>query len=233
MGGLNQLSLQGQNDIILTGNPQMTFFKTVYRRHTYFSCEVVELKETNNTNTLNFNDTTDLNFKLKRDADLIGNVYLTFDIPDIYSGEIVNTNTNTLNYPLEFKWIKNLGTSIIEKARMTVNSFILNEFTADSLNILGEVNYDDSSKKIYDEMIGNIPEIYNPTGNELNDNYYAQITTQSQNAVNNEVYNNNDFYYKTLSGPQGTTTTKAVQVLRSGGDFYDNMVYDQKKKVGR
>ena len=29
MGGLNQLSLQGQNDIILTGNPQMTFFKTV------------------------------------------------------------------------------------------------------------------------------------------------------------------------------------------------------------
>ena len=79
-------------------------------------------------------------------------------------------------------------------------------------------------------MIGNIPEVYNPTGNELNDNYYAQITTQSKNAVNNEVYNNNDFY-KTLSGPQGTTTTKAVQVLRSGGDFYDNMVYD--KKVGR
>ena len=27
MGGLNQLSLQGQNDIILTGNPQMTFLK--------------------------------------------------------------------------------------------------------------------------------------------------------------------------------------------------------------
>ena len=68
---------------------------------------MVELKETNNTNTLKFNDTTDLNFK-QRDADLIGNVYLTFDIPDIYSGETVNTNTNTQITPLNSNGLKTL-----------------------------------------------------------------------------------------------------------------------------
>ena len=36
-GGLLQLVATGQQDIYLTGNPQITFFKIVYRRHTNFS----------------------------------------------------------------------------------------------------------------------------------------------------------------------------------------------------
>ena len=37
VGGLMQLVAQGAQDIYLTGNPQITFFKVVYRRHTPFS----------------------------------------------------------------------------------------------------------------------------------------------------------------------------------------------------
>ena len=40
-GGLMQLVAYGAQDIYLTGNPQMTFFKTVYRRHTNFSMECI------------------------------------------------------------------------------------------------------------------------------------------------------------------------------------------------
>ena len=36
-GGLMQLVAYGAQDIYLTGNPQITFFKVVYRRHTNFS----------------------------------------------------------------------------------------------------------------------------------------------------------------------------------------------------
>ena len=39
-GGLMQLVAYGAQDIYLTGNPQITFFKVVYRRHTNFSMEV-------------------------------------------------------------------------------------------------------------------------------------------------------------------------------------------------
>ena len=39
-GGLMQLVAYGAQDIYLTGNPQITFFKVVYRRHTNFSIRV-------------------------------------------------------------------------------------------------------------------------------------------------------------------------------------------------
>ena len=38
-GGLIQLTNQGSQDIYLTGNPQITFFKAVYKRHTNFAIE--------------------------------------------------------------------------------------------------------------------------------------------------------------------------------------------------
>ena len=41
-GGLMQLVAYGNQDIYLTGNPQITFFKVVYRRHTNFSMEAIE-----------------------------------------------------------------------------------------------------------------------------------------------------------------------------------------------
>ena len=42
-GGLLQLISYGAQDIYLTGNPQITFFKIVYRRHTNFSMEPIEI----------------------------------------------------------------------------------------------------------------------------------------------------------------------------------------------
>jgi hypothetical protein len=41
-GGLMQLVAYGAQDIYLTGNPQITFFKVVYRRHTNFAMESIE-----------------------------------------------------------------------------------------------------------------------------------------------------------------------------------------------
>jgi hypothetical protein len=41
-GGLLQLVAYGAQDIYLTGNPQITFFKIVYRRHTNFSMECIK-----------------------------------------------------------------------------------------------------------------------------------------------------------------------------------------------
>ena len=41
-GGLMQLVAYGAQDVYLTGNPQITFFKVVYRRHTNFAMESIE-----------------------------------------------------------------------------------------------------------------------------------------------------------------------------------------------
>jgi hypothetical protein len=70
-GGLMQLVAYGAQDIYLTGNPQITFFKVVYRRHTNFSMEAIE-------QTWNGSSTTDgrCTATISRNGDLVHRMYL-------------------------------------------------------------------------------------------------------------------------------------------------------------
>ena len=63
-GGLMQLVAYGAQDIYLTGNPQITFFKVVYRRHTNFSMEAIE--QTIN-GTARLNSSIDCTIKSKKE----------------------------------------------------------------------------------------------------------------------------------------------------------------------
>ena len=71
-GGLMQLVAYGAQDIYLTGNPQITFFKVVYRRHTNFSMETIE-QTINGSQTANGNGTV----TISRNGDLVTKVYVT------------------------------------------------------------------------------------------------------------------------------------------------------------
>ena len=74
-GGLMQLVAYGAQDIYLTGNPQITFFKVVYRRHTNFAIEAIEQVFTGN---LNFGKKSTCT--ISRNGDLLANMYLEMDI---------------------------------------------------------------------------------------------------------------------------------------------------------
>jgi hypothetical protein len=69
-GGLMQLVAYGAQDIYLTGNPQITFFKVVYRRHTNFSMEAIE-QTINGTAAASARLTT----IISRNGDLIYRIY--------------------------------------------------------------------------------------------------------------------------------------------------------------
>ena len=49
-GGLMQLVAYGAQDVYLTGNPQITFWKVTYRRHTNFAVESIEQQFTDQVN---------------------------------------------------------------------------------------------------------------------------------------------------------------------------------------
>ena len=74
-GGLMQLVAYGAQDIYLTGNPQITFFKVVYRRHTNFSMECI--KQTLN-GTASFNSR--VTSTISRNGDLVGRMYVEWGI---------------------------------------------------------------------------------------------------------------------------------------------------------
>ena len=73
-GGLMQLVAYGAQDIYLTGNPQITFFKVVYRRHTNFSMESIQ--QTFN-GTADFGN--DVTATISRNGDLVYRMYLEHD----------------------------------------------------------------------------------------------------------------------------------------------------------
>ena len=72
-GGLMQLVAYGVQDIYLTGNPQITFFKVVYRKHTNFSMESIE-QTWGGTVTAGGR----VSATISRNGDLIGKTYLEF-----------------------------------------------------------------------------------------------------------------------------------------------------------
>jgi hypothetical protein len=78
-GGLLNIISYGSNDLYLTGAPQVTFFKTVYRRYTNFAVESIEVNP--NTNT-NFNE--EFQVIIPRYGDLLSKTYLKIDLPEVY-----------------------------------------------------------------------------------------------------------------------------------------------------
>jgi hypothetical protein len=73
-GGLLQLVAYGAQDVYLTGNPQITFFKVVYRRHTNFSIESIQ--QTFNGNAGKGKRVT---CQISRNGDLVHKLYVVFD----------------------------------------------------------------------------------------------------------------------------------------------------------
>ena len=74
-GGLMQLVAYGAQDIYLTGNPQITFFKVVYRRHTNFACEAIEQTF---TGSVDFG--RKISATIERNGDLVGKMYLEVNV---------------------------------------------------------------------------------------------------------------------------------------------------------
>ena len=83
-GGLMQLVAYGAQDIYLTGNPQITFFKVVYRRHTNFSMECIQ-QTVAGTSTLS-SSTTSGDVTISRNGDLVSGIYVTSSSEGITDG---------------------------------------------------------------------------------------------------------------------------------------------------
>ena len=78
-GGLMQLVAYGAQDIYLTGNPQITFFKVVYRRHTNFSMECIE-QTWNGTSAGASGANGRCTATVSRNGDLVHGMHLEVDI---------------------------------------------------------------------------------------------------------------------------------------------------------
>ena len=156
-GGIMQLIFQGAQDIYLTGNPSMTFFKTVYKRYTQFGTEYITLPF-DQIPTFTPTQMTKATCKIGRNADLFYDTYLTYDLPAIYTNNLI-----------PFGWVEELGTRIISEVTIRIDGFQLDTQRGDFMKIYTDITFNGSSKYQWLKCIGGEPYMLNTGQNLSND----------------------------------------------------------------
>jgi hypothetical protein len=143
-----QLVARGIRDIYLTKDPQVTFFKVVYRRHTNFSTQPMIQK---------FIQTPDFGKKvtclLSRNGDLIGNTCLVIKLPKI---KTFTTSTGVDNIT-KFAWVRKVGLAMIKSIEIEIGGQLIDRHYGEWLNIWLELTQKRSDALRY--MIGDTPEL--------------------------------------------------------------------------
>ena len=158
-GGALQLVLSGYAETFLISNPQITYFKQVYKRHTNFAVESIPQY---------FNVKPDFGSRvtctISKIADLIGKIYLVVNLPPIgkfidFPGEEGEGNSNIASCA----WCKKIGWNIIKQIELEIGGNIIERQYGDWLNIYSELTTPISKRRGLNKMIGNDPEIYENT----------------------------------------------------------------------
>jgi hypothetical protein len=145
-GGLLQLTLQGASDVYLTGNPQITFFKVVYKRYSSFA---IEQKNLTIYGPPKFGSKTTYCRIRDSGADLLNKVYLNMTV----------TGTSDKNY--KWAYVKNLGHTILKEYKISIGNVEIDKQYGEWLDIWLEMNLNNKISNTYDKLIGNLPEAIN------------------------------------------------------------------------
>lgn len=147
-GGLIQLLAWGSQNIKLNGNPSITFFKKVFKSHSNFSMESIRI-ELNRTDA-NINTTTIFKAKLKRHGDLVQQVYLVFELPDIKANNS------------EFAWVPSIGEAAIDTYYINIGGVLADKQYGEFLHICNTLASPKGKYDMYRRMIGDIPILTDP-----------------------------------------------------------------------
>ena len=143
-GGLMQLVAYGAQDVYLTGNPQITFFKVVYRRHTNFAVENIEQV---------FNGSADFGRKVtcqvSRNGDLITKMYLRVQLPAFSLNDSAKT----------WAWVSRVGHSLVDNVELEIGGTRIDKQYGNWLNIWYELARNFAQDRGYAIMVGDTAEL--------------------------------------------------------------------------
>lgn len=139
-GGLLQLVATGRQDIYLSGNPQTTFFKQVYRRYTNFSVESCRI---------DFDGSTDFGklivATIPRKGDLLNTLILEVSLPMISQSSpgVIDTS-----------WVNGIGHAMIDYISLEIGGKEIDRQYGEFLHIMAELQVDVSKRTGFNNMVG-------------------------------------------------------------------------------
>jgi len=157
-GGVMQLVAIGAQDVFITGSPELSYFKMVYKRHTNFSMESV--RQTFATKpTLDTRGNT-FTCRITRVADLLQDVFISVVLPNIYSDD-----------RLRFKWVENIANYMIYSYTLKIDTQTIDIVWGEWMDIWNELTLTADKKDGYNRMTGNVEEFMRPKSSNPSVNY--------------------------------------------------------------
>jgi hypothetical protein len=159
-GGTMHLAARGIEDIFLSEDPQITYFKIVYRRHTNFSIE--EIRQNFIQKTVDFD--TKVTSILTKSGDLINQSSLVITLPTI---------DETSDGITKVAWVKDIGYRIIKSISIEINGRIINRHYGEWMYLWNELFNPQPDKAA--KLIGNIDELTSFTNGKKSYKLYVPL----------------------------------------------------------
>ena len=140
-GGLLELVAHGVQDIYLIGNPQITFFKIVYKRHTNFSMESIRATF---DGTADFGNT--IVVSIPRSGDLVHTMMLEVDVPAIAS-------TTTSGDSATLSYVNSLGHALIDYVELEIGGQKIDKHYGEWMEIWTQLSYNEAKQNAYDLIL--------------------------------------------------------------------------------
>ena len=150
--GYGELILASASDynLYLTNKPEITFFKSVFKRHTNFATETIQV---------HFNNKPDFGKVftaiIPNDASMISNLSLYIELPSIN----ISKHSILPNNTKKCKWVDKIGIGIIDYIEVEIGGTILERQYSEWLNIWNELTTTVDSRDSYNQTIGNISKL--------------------------------------------------------------------------
>ena len=153
-GGLMQLVAYGAQDVYLTGNPQITFWKVTYRRYTNFSIESIEQT---------FNGQADFGRRvtciISRNGDLAYRTYLQVTLPEINQLMGNSASLSSGAYSVYARWLDFPGEQLIAQVEVEIGGQRIDRQYGDWMHIWNQLTMTAEQQRGYFKMIGNTTQL--------------------------------------------------------------------------
>ena len=143
VGGSTQVGLTSTQDLYLTGNPQITYFKAVYRRHTNFAIEAIPQSFNGTVSATSDNNLTCI---ISKSADLIKDIWVEVDLSDT-AGASLNAN-NAFTGGTYASWCNNTGHAFLKRSQMYIGSDYIDQHDSMWLDIWNELTDHDEKEHL-------------------------------------------------------------------------------------
>jgi hypothetical protein len=180
-GGLFSLVAYGAQNVILSGNPDMTYFYKTFKKYTHFSMETIS-KAMDGPTDYPYDSSIQIRTRIDRVGDLVSDMYFTFQIPAIYSKDKIFQSKE-----LEFQWVRALGAAAIQTVYVTVGPNNVQEFTGDYIMAKALIDYPADDYAKWQRLVGDIPELTDPANG-----IYSSLPTTNDTYTLSGVLGYND-----------------------------------------